>query len=388
MIDRLRRSWPARTAARATEWAQSWLVPALLRRRTFGAAVIASVLAMLYWSLFASDRYVSEAHILLQRTDLNGGQGTDITSLFGNIGGNSEADQRLLRDHLLSTDMLDKLNARLKLRAHYSDWGRDPLSRMWFEDAPLEWFHRHYLSRVSVEFDGVSGVLVIKAQGYDPKTSHAIAAMLVEEGERAMNEMGHRLAREQVAFLERQATEMNERVLRSRQAVVAFQNRKGLVSPQSTLENLAAVVNRLEAQITEVQARRTALLGYLAPTAPAVVELNLQIAALEKQIVRENERLASPRGSKLNTTLEEYQRLQMAAEFAQDVYKTALVALEKGRLEATRTLKKVTVLQAPTRPEYPLEPRRIYNIVVFILVTLLLAGVVHLLAAIIRDHKD
>jgi capsular polysaccharide transport system permease protein len=78
----------------------------------------------------------------------------------------------------------------------------------------------------------------------------------------------------------------------------------------------------------------------------------------------------------------------MAAMFAQDVYKTALTALEKGRIEATRNLKMVTIVQNPTLPQYPLEPRRIYNIVVFALSVLVLAGIVQLLAAIIRDHQD
>jgi capsular polysaccharide transport system permease protein len=78
----------------------------------------------------------------------------------------------------------------------------------------------------------------------------------------------------------------------------------------------------------------------------------------------------------------------MAAGFANDIYKTALVALERGRVEATRKIKKVSVIQSPTLPGSPLEPRRIYNIAVSILITLLIAGVVHLLAAIIRDHKD
>jgi capsular polysaccharide transport system permease protein len=51
-------------------------------------------------------------------------------------------------------------------------------------------------------------------------------------------------------------------------------------------------------------------------------------------------------------------------------------------------IKKVSILQAPTRPQYPLQPRRLYNLVVFVLVAMILAGIIHLLAAIIRDHKD
>lgn len=161
-----------------------------------------------------------------------------------------------------------------------------------------------------------------------------------------------------------------------------------MISPQGTAENLAGIINRLEGQITDLQTRRTAMLGYLMPDSPAVVEINQQISATERQIEVEKARLTSPKGRTLNTAVEEYQRLQMNAELAQDLYKTALVALEKGRVEATRMLKQVSVLQAPIQPEYPLEPRRLYNTVVFILITLLIAGVVHLIAAIIRDHKD
>jgi capsular polysaccharide transport system permease protein len=62
--------------------------------------------------------------------------------------------------------------------------------------------------------------------------------------------------------------------------------------------------------------------------------------------------------------------------------------LEKGRIEATRNLKKLSILQSPTVPQYPWEPRRIYNIVVFVLCVMILAGIIHLVAAIIRDHKD
>jgi capsular polysaccharide transport system permease protein len=68
----------------------------LLRRRIIGAAVIASLLAAVYWLAIASDRYVSEAHVIIQRTDLPGGQGMDFSSLLGGAGGN-RGDQLLLR---------------------------------------------------------------------------------------------------------------------------------------------------------------------------------------------------------------------------------------------------------------------------------------------------
>jgi capsular polysaccharide transport system permease protein len=294
----------------------------------------------------------------------------------------------LMRDHLRSVDMLEKLDGQLQLRQHYSDTARDPISRMWFEDAAQEFFHAHYLARISVEIDNVSGVLRIRAQAYTPDMAHAIASALVVEGERFMNEIAHRLARDQVGFLEKQVGEISERVLKTRLTLVDFQNAKGILSPQSAAETLTGIVGQLERDLTQLKATRETMLGYLSPAAPDIAQINLRIAAVETQLRAEKSRLASPKGGTLNRTLEEYQRLEMAAMFAQDVYKTALTALEKGRIEATRNLKMVTIVQNPTLPQYPLEPRRIYNIVVFALSVLVLAGIVQLLAAIIRDHQD
>jgi len=344
------------------------------------------LMAAIYWGIIASDRYVSEAHVVVDRTDFGGVQGMDFASLI--TGNRSSNDLMLLRDHLLSVDMLEKLDAKLNLRSHYSDRKRDIISRMWFEDASREFFHRHYLSRVNIELDSLSGVLRISAQAYDPEMAHAIVSLQVEEGEKFMNDISHRISREQVIFLEKQAAEIGERLMQTRQSVLAFQNAKELVSPQGKVESLVAIVGRLEGQLVELKGKREAMLGYLSPKSSDVAQINMQIAALEKQLGLENARLASLEGQTLNRTLEEFQRLEMEAKFVQDIYQTALIALEKGRIEATRTLKKVSIVQSPTVPQYPLEPRRIYNIFLFALSVLVMMGIMHLLAAIIREHKD
>jgi capsular polysaccharide transport system permease protein len=259
---------------------------------------------------------------------------------------------------------------------------------MWSASVSQEAFHRYYLSHVSVEFDDYAGVLVIKAQGFDPKTAQAITTLMVAEGEKYMNDIGHRLAQAQVSFLETQVEKMATRFEEARLAVLAYQSKKGMVSPLSNAESGVGNINKLQATRVELQTRRTALLAYLAPKAPGVVDLDVQIDAIEQQISQEKSALTAPNNDPLNRTVEQFQRLEMAAVFAEDIYKTALTGLEKGRMEATRTLQKISVLQAPTLPEEALEPRRLYNIITFVLVTMLIAGILNLLAAIIRDHKD
>lgn len=365
---------------------QHWIA----RYPLLASALFVALLGVLYWSLIASDRYVSETHVIVQKADLAGAQTLDFGSLLGSIGaGNSHEDQMLLRDYLLSVDMLKKLDASLNLRRHYSASERDIISRMWAEDEPIEWFHRHFLSRVSVEYDDYSGVLVIAAEGYTPKTAHAITQMMVAEGERFMNELSHRLASEQVAFLEAQVDRLKHRAQEARNAVIHFQNQNELVSPQAAVESRVGLIAKLEASRADLQTRRNAMKAYLVEDNPAIEQIDQQIEAIEQQIEQEKRTLASAQQtSTLNRTLEEYQRLELEAAFAEETYKSALTALESGRVEASRKLKKVSVLQSPTLPEYPEQPRRIYNSVVFILFSFIVAGLIHLMLAIIRDHKD
>ncbi|WP_236657735.1 chain-length determining protein [Limnohabitans sp. TS-CS-82] len=354
------------------------------------AAAFAFFVAMaVYWSVLASDRYVSTAHIVIQRTDLStGATAGDLASLIGGVSGANRADQLMMRDYLLSVGLLQKLDKELDLRSHFSNWRRDPFSKFLFANAPIEWLHRYYLSRVSVELNDYDGVLVVNAQAYTPEMSKAISEKLVLEGEAFMNNVANSLAQTQVDFLEKQVVQMHDRLLSARQTLLDYQNKKGLASPMATAESTVAILAKLQASLTELQTQKSALQSYLVASHPSVVQLNQQISAVEKQMLQEQAKLASPTGKPLNKTVEEYQRLEMQAAFADAVYKTALSALERGRIEATRTIKKISVVQAPTLPEYPLEPRRIYNTLVALMTAFLLAGIAHLLWAVVQDHKD
>jgi capsular polysaccharide transport system permease protein len=252
----------------------------------------------------------------------------------------------------------------------------------------MEWFHRHYLSRVSVDYDDFAGVLRIRAQAYDRETAQAIAGMLVKEGERYMNQIGHELAEVQVTFLTTQVDLAKQRFMQASEALLDYQDRKGLVSPQATAESINTIIAKLEAQRTDLETQLASLPTTLEKKHPNILMLKQSIEAVERQIRQEKAKLASTSGKTLNYTVEEFERLKMEVTFTQDIYKTALLGLEKGRMDATRTLKKVSVLQAPSLPEYPMEPGRIYNTVVTLLLAAMLAGIVKLLEGIVRDHVD
>lgn len=350
------------------------------------ALCISAILICCYW-LFSTDRYVSEASIIIQNTD-QVSAGVDVPVLLNSMASISSRDQLLLQAHLLSVDMLRKLDKELDLRAHFSDSSRDIASRMWFEDASMEWFHRHFLNRVNIYVNSTDGVLQIQCQAYTAKMAHDITAMLVSEGEKYMNEMSHEIARTQVAFLEGQVEKAQNGMRKANDELLAFQNRKGLLSPRVQAENIHTLIGKLEQQRTQLETQLAALPKALDKSHPTRRSITQSLKAVEKQISDEQTRLASTEGSALNTLVEEEQRLELEVKFQQDMYKSALVALEQGRMDAARTLKSVSVIQSPTMPEYAWEPRRIYGTISTICVALLLFGMLRMLRSVILDHVD
>lgn len=352
----------------------------------FSVAILIG-LSIIYWTVWASDLYVSESTLIVQRTDVGNKPVADFTALLGNTANAQRPDQLLLREYLLSKDVLKKLDAEFDLKKHYADDAKDIVSRLWNKNATLEELHKFFLKRVSVELDEYSSVLKIKVQSYDPTYANALNRAMINHGETYMNHIAQALAQDQVAFLETQVAKINDKLIESSQRVVQYQNKKGLISPKSTTESIALIIAQLEAQRTQLETTLSTYEAYLVPTHPNVVQTKQQLASVRQQIVDETKKLAAPNGSTLNKSIEEFQRLELELEFVTEVYKTAISALEKVRIEAVRNIKKVTLLQTPTLPEYAEMPRRIYNSISFIIVILLLAGVVHLMGAIVRDHR-
>lgn len=363
---------------RAIGWAR--------RYPLFTAAFVFSLLAAIYWLFIATDRYVSNAHVIVQRTDLTSGASNDLASVLLDGGAGNREDQLILRDYLRSRDMMMKVDRELNLREHYSQASIDPFSRLSFGGSP-ENMHDYYLDRITVNFDDYAGVLVIEAEAFDAPTARRITTMMVAEGEQFMNRMAQSLAQDQVGFLEDQTQRLGQRAMSARQALLAYQNRQGIVSPQASTEAIGAVVANLESQRSELQVELASLQAYLVPNHPSIVELQQQISAIDRQIAQENSRLAGG-GNRLNTKLEQFQRLEMEAEFAQQLYQTALTALEKGRVEGTRTIKKMSIIEDPTMPGEASRPDRIYQAVLYAFFAFVIAGILQLLVAIVRDHKD
>ncbi|WP_394130413.1 chain-length determining protein [Marinobacter nauticus] len=357
----------------------------LKRNPTWIVAGLVILTVVVYWGFLASDRYVSRAHIVLQSPEIIP-SGLNVSSILSGTSGSG--DLLLLKEHLQSVSMLQKLQGSLNLREHYSNPEIDRWSRLESADVPIEAFHDYMNKRVAITFDDYSKVLRIEVQAYDPETARAITQALLDEGERHMNLMGQRLAQEQVAFIDKQVQTLEERLLSAREALLHYQNEKGLVAPTQTVEAIFSTVSRLEAELAVLRAQIKSQKTYQSIQSPTVRRMQSEADALAQQIEIEKAKLATTGGNALNRVSAEYETLQLKAKFALDLYSSALTSLESTRVEAARKLKQVSILEYPTLAQYPEKPERLYNIAVVTVFALLFAAIGQLVIAVIRDHRD
>ena len=348
-----------------------------------------SIVACIYWTM-ASDRYVSEAVVLVQNTETGGASSpSDLLSMFSG-GSGSKADQLLLIEFLTSIDMLNKLDKELDLRGHYSNTNADVISRLWSKDISTEWFYKYFLKRVSVTYDDFSGVVRISAQAFDPETATKITTLLVQNGEEFMNRLTHKIADEQVKFLSEQTDIAKNELLEANEKLLEFQNKRNMVSPSTEVQNYQTLIAGLEKQKSELMVKMASLPANLGTHNQIRDSLNKNVKAIDEQIAQLRQKVtnANDKVSALNELADEENLLKLDVEFKKEIYSSTLSGLAKGKLSAARLIKNVGILQSPSKPQYALKPERTYNIAATIVVMLLVLGMLQLLKAVILDHVD
>ncbi|WP_019562181.1 MULTISPECIES: hypothetical protein [Caldimonas] len=365
----------------------SALTPARLKLLLIALPVL---LAAVYYYALAADRYVSESIVTVRQANQNAAGAAGAALLLAGISPASREDNLYLRQYIHSLDLLKKLDAELGLRAHYEAETLDPFFRLW-AGVSQEWFLEYYRARVEVLFDEVAGLLTVRAQGFEPEFAQKLNAAILRESEAFVNAYSQRMAREQMQFAQGELDRAAERLQAAKNEVLAFQTKYKLLDPTAEARASGALMAELQAALAKQEAELRALRSYLNDEAFQVQTLRNQVEALRKQLEAERLRATStdgPKDARLNEQAARFQDLLLRAGFAEDAYKLALAAVENARIDASRKLKSLVVIESPSRPEEALYPRRLYNLVTLFIVCCLLYGITRLIVATIQEHQD
>lgn len=344
---------------------------------------------LLYFGVFAADRYVSETRVGLRQSAGDLGRMTGTAALLAGVATPTLEDTLYLRDFLHSLALARRLDEKLGLRQHFAEPTRDPLMRLWASQTQED-FLDYFRSRVALSIDDQSSALTIRTEGFDAAYAQRLNAALLEEAERFVNDYSHRIARENLGFAETELARAAERVRKARADLLAFQTRHRLLDPAAQAVAAGTLAAELQAQIARAEAELRSLRAYLQDDAAQVRTLRAQIEGLQAQLAAERLRATGEdrKGERLSALAAEFQALQLQTEVALDAYKGALAAVEAARIESTRKLRSLVVIEPPTLPQSAEYPRRLYNLATLLLACLLTYGVVRLTLATIQEHQD
>lgn len=347
--------------------------------------VIIPIFMLLFYYLFiATDKFVSESKVTIKQT---GQQPSSFNIGFLSLGSPSaREDAMFLKEYILSYDMLDYLERKLGLRNLYQSKEIDFFQRL-SSDATQEEFLKYYRKNiVKVMFDDVSGILTIKVFAFSPEDAKRINEAILEQCERYINAISHKIAREQMNFIEQELSYANQKMQIAKNNLIKFQNTYKVMDPTQEAQAKVALISQLEAQLANQEAQLKTLLTYLKEDSFQVQALKNQIKALREQIEKEKAKMVGG-DTKLNKLALEYLKLKLDADFAADVYKATLSAFETTRVEASRKLKNLVIIASPNLPEEALYPRKAYNLTLATVLLLLIYGILRIVIGIIKEHK-
>lgn len=342
-----------------------------------------------YYTLIATDRYYSVSKVVIQRAGDMGVQLGGINLPFiGMLGAGGKEDALQLMEYIHSPDMFARLEQKLQLRREFAEGGWDITDRLmpWATEEDVLALYR---KRVHLLYDERSGVLTISTQFSSPARTQAINAAILSESERFLNELSHKTAREQLLFAQSQLEQAKSNLDAARDALLAFQNRHGVVDPAASLEASARLVHELQGQLAAKEVELNTLAAMLQDDAPQIQTLRQSIRSLKNQIEAERARLAAAGGTGMNRTAARYLELKALVDFHADLYKVALAATERLRVESARKIRSLAILAAPQQPDIARYPRHAPAVLAgWLLGLLVLYGLLRLALEIVEDHRD
>lgn len=357
------------------------------KNRWFLLFVVApTLIAALYYGLFASDIYVSEARFVIKSPDEKRPQLSSLANLIQTTGlsaGQEQANEVL--EFVRSRDAVQALEKQVGVRGRYARGG-DLLARFPgpVTENSFENFYKYYGKMVDANLDSQTGTAVVKVKAFTPDDAYVINRSLLELSEGMVNQLNARAQDRGIAEAQRQVEIAMARASKVAAELTRYRNQSALIDPAKQATGVIEIANGLVAQRAALQAQLD-LMERETPRNPSIPALRNRIAAVSAQIAGQDGRVVGSGGaiaSKLGT----YEELQVEQKFANESLTAANAGLVQARADAQRQKFYLERVVEPNKPDMALLPHRLIGILTVLAVALCLYCIGWMLAIGILEH--
>lgn len=336
------------------------------KRRWFVLFVIApTVLAAIYYGVFASDIYVSESRFVIKSPDQKRSQMTSLANLIqttGLSGGQEQASEVLA--FVRSRDALKALENDPHIRAKFASSEADVFSRFpqFLQSGTFEDLYKYYGKMVDAKLDTETGLSIITAKAFTARDAYEINSRLLSLSENLVNRLNARAQNRGIAEAQKQVSLATERAKNARIALSQYRNAQALIDPAKQAVGVIEISNTMIAQRAALQAQLDQM-QRVAPGNPSIPALRNRIDAISVQISSQDSRVVGNNGG-IASKLGGYENLMVEQEFATENLNAANAGLVQARAEAQRQQFYLERVVDPNMPDMPLLPQRILGVIV------------------------
>ncbi len=349
--------------------------------------IIPTMLSILYFGMIASDVYISESRFVVRSPDKPAKSGLGM--LLNTAGFANASDEiRAAQGYIQSRDALRALNVDgLAQRS----WGNAQISifnrfNPFGLSGSFEELFIYYGKKIGAEFDTDTGITALTVRAFSARDAQAMNLRLLEQAEALVNQLNERGQGDLIRFAGREVDEAKEEARKAALELASYRNRAGVIDPERQATVQLQMISKLQDEL--IGARMQLLqLSSIAAQNPQIPLLKVRIAGLQRA-VDEQLGMVAGNSSSLSATAAQYQRLQLQREFADRQLAGALSALQDARNEARRQRAYVERIAQPSMPDDAMEPRRLRGIIATFIVGLVAWGILSMLLAGVREHRN
>ena len=355
---------------------------------SFVLIVIAPMLASaVYLWGFAKDQYISSMSFSVRTESLQ--SATDLLGGLSSITGSSSSDVDILTQYIASGDLVRLIEADINLRQIFSaEWPNDLLFAFdpsgQFEDL-LDYWNSHVLTQSE------NGIVTLSVRSYDPVASNKITLAIYEANRQLINRLSDEAHEDATRFSRDELETAENRLTAARKAMTSFRLEAQIVDPNATLEAQMRILTQLQVQQAESFIQRDLLTRTSGLDDPRVSEVSRKIDALQAQIDIEKNKFGyggqGPGGADYATLFATYERLASDMLFAEEAYRSSLLAYNASLAEAKRKARYLVAHVKPTVAEKSKYPKRPIKLFILVLFVTLLWSVGLLIYYSIRDRR-
>lgn len=359
-------SYPVAGASRTR--ARHWAV-------VLSFAVFVALPACLWgWYLWAraADQYASHMGFSVRAEETS--SAIELLGGITELSSASSTDTDILYDFLQSQALVQQIDAELDLRMIWSRVSpqQDPVFA-YHAPGTIEDLVAHWRRMVQIGYDPASGLIDVRVLAFTPEEAQEIAMLITQRSSRMINMLSDAAREDAIRHARDERTRAEDRLSVARVAMTAFRNRTQIVDPTIDTQGQMGLVTNLQAQLAEALIELDLLRDTTRASDPRIEQSERRIAVIEDRIEAERAVLgAAGDGTAFADLVDEYERLAVDVEFAQEAYTVALAAYDFALSEAQRQSRYLATHIQPTlaeAAEYPMRPMLLALGIGFLLLT-------------------